>query len=278
MTQNPTTSWRKRAPGIALIVAAAIFSVVPLLSMLSASLAAPGSIPSGLTFTLHPHWSNFVSAWNIANITTLLKSSLLIVAGVVPIGVLISTMAAYAIYTLEVPFGKVFYTILLLTLTLPFELVIVPLWEQDKSFGLLGTKWALILPLIGLNMPFAVFWMSAHFKSVPKELVEASLVDGARPWRALRSIHIPLASSAIASLALLMFLSTWNQFLLPLVLIGKPNSGTMAEALQAFVTRYGTNDVLLNAGALEIMAPTIVVFIILQRHFVKALLQGAVKG
>jgi raffinose/stachyose/melibiose transport system permease protein len=269
---------RRRAPGIILIVAAMLYSVVPLLSMLSAALAPPGSFPAGLSWPAHPHWHNFAAAWSIANMTTLLKSSVLIVLGVVPAGVLISTMAAYAIVTLKIPLGRVFYTALLLTLVLPYELVVVPLYQQEQSMGILNTRWALVLPLIGLNMPFAVFWMRAHFITMPAQLSEAGSIDGAGSWRLFRSVHVPLAMPAIASLALLMFLSTWNQFLLALVLISNPNDRTMAGALQAFVTKYSTNEVLLNAGALLMMAPTIVVFLFLQRHFVKALLQGAVKG
>ncbi|MFI0776958.1 carbohydrate ABC transporter permease [Streptomyces sp. NPDC021212] len=274
----PTRTLRRRAPGLVLIAAAALYSLVPLLSMVSAALAPQGSLPSGLSWPSDPHWHNFVDAWNVANVTTLLKSSTVIVLGVVPVAIVISTMAAYAIAVLDIPLGRIFYTVLVLTLTLPYEIVIVPLYEQVRSMGLLGTQWALILPLIGMNMPFAVFWMRAHFVNVPRELSEAASVDGAGPWRALRHVHLPLARPAIASLALLMFLSTWNQFLLALVLIDDPNKRTMAGALQAFTTKYSTDQVLLNAGALLIMAPTIIVFLFLQRHFAKALLQGSVKG
>jgi raffinose/stachyose/melibiose transport system permease protein len=273
-----TMSLRRRAPGIILLVAAMLYSVVPLVSMLSAAVAAPGSFPAGLSWPAHPHWHNFVAAWSIANMTTLLKSSVLIVLGVVPVGVLISTMAAYAIVLLRIPLGRVFFTVLLLTLVLPYELVVVPLYQETQSLGILNTRWALILPLIGLNMPFAIFWMRAHFITMPPALSEAGSIDGAGPWRLFRSIHVPLARPAIASLGLLMFLSTWNQFLLALVLISNPNDRTMAGALQAFVTKYSTDEVLLNAGALLMMAPTILIFLLLQRQFVKALLQGAVKG
>lgn len=272
------TSLRRRAPGITLIVAAMLYSIVPLVSMFCAAVAAPGSFPAGLSWPAHPHWHNFAAAWDIANMTTLLKSSILIVAGVVPAGVLISTMAAYAIVLLRIPLGRVFFAVLLLTLVLPYELVVVPLYQQEQQMGILNTRWALILPLIGLNMPFAIFWMRAHFITMPPQLSEAGSIDGAGPWRIFRLIHVPLAKPAIASLALLMFLSTWNQFLLALVLISNPADRTMAGALQAFVTKYSTNEVLLNAGALLMMAPTIIVFLFLQRHFVKALLQGAVKG
>lgn len=271
-------SLQARMPGIVLIVVAGLYSVVPLISMFTAALAPQGTFPHGLSWPSSPQWHNFVDAFQVANITTLLQSSALIVLGVVPVAVLISTMAAYAITLLRIPFGGAFYLLLLLTLTLPFEVVIVPLYQEVKGMGLLDSQLGLILPLIGLNMPFAVFWMRAYFVNAPRELGEAAEVDGAGMWKAFWHIHLPLSRSSIASLVLLMFLSTWNQFLLPLVLINDPNKRTMAGALQAFQSRYSTDVVLLNAGALLLMAPTILVFLLLQRHFVQALLQGAVKG
>lgn len=269
---------RVNVPGAVLITAAAGFSVIPLLSMLSAALQPQGSIPVGLSFPVHPQWQNFVDAWSAANITTLLGSSVLIVLGVVPIAVIISTMAAYALTVLRIPLGKIFFGALLIGLTLPYESVITPLYQQLQAMGLLNNRIGLCLAMIGLNMPFSIYWMRAHFLTSPAELSEAAAVDGAGPLQAFRLIHLPLARSALASLAMLMFLSTWNQFLLVIVLIQDPNKGNMAGALLSFVGKYDTNLVLLNAGALLLMAPTIIVFLILQRHFVAALLQGATKG
>ncbi|WP_082575941.1 carbohydrate ABC transporter permease [Arthrobacter sp. Soil762] len=278
-TNRATSSkLRGKLPGILLIVAAAIFSIVPLISMLTAALAPQGSIPQGLSWPADPQWHNFIDAWNVANITVLLQSSILIVLGVVPISLLISTMAAYAIAILRIPLGKIFFLLLLLTLTLPYEITIVPLYQQVRELGLLDSQLGLILPLIGLNMPFAVFWMNAHFVTTPAELTEASSIDGASAWKSFLHIHLPLARPAISSLGLLMFLSTWNTFLLALVLVNDPNKRTMAGALQAFQSKYSTDIVLLNAGALLLMAPTIIVFLLLQKQFSAALLQGAVKG
>lgn len=272
------TTVRQSAPKAVLLGAAALFSVFPLLSMLSAALQPQGSAPAGISFPSSPQWHNFVDAWNVANITTLLKSSVILVFGVVPIAMLISAMAAYAIAQLRIPFGYAFFLTLLLGLTLPFEVVVVPLYYQMQELGLLNTQLGLILPLIGLNMPFAVFWMRTHFLSVPKDISESSAIDGAGPWKAFRYIQLPLAVPALASLGVLMFLSTWNQFLLAIVLIDDPNKRTMAGALQAFVGAHSTDVVLLNAGALMIMAPTILVFLIFQKYFVRAMLAGAVKG
>lgn len=278
MASTLSPAARRRLPGAALIIAAGLYSLVPLLSMLSAALAPQGTIPDGLSWPNDPQWHNFVDAWNVANVTTLLWSSTLIVLGVVPCAVIIATMAAYAIALLKIPLGKIFYLVLLLTLTLPYEIVIVPLYQQVRDLGLLDSRLGLILPLIGLNMPFAVFWMRAHFINTPEDLSEAAALDGASSWGSLRHIHLPLARPALASLGLLMFLSTWNTFLLALVLVNDPNKRTMAGALQAFQSRYSTDVVLLNAGALLLMAPTILVFLLLQGQFTKALLQGAVKG
>lgn len=269
---------RDTAPKTILLTLAALFSIFPLVSMLSAALQPQGSSPAGISFPTDPQWHNFVDAWNVANVTVLLKSSVIYVLGVVPIAVLISAMAGYALGQLSIPFGNVFFILLIFGLTLPFEVVVVPLYYQMQQFGMLNTYQGLILPLIGLNMPFAVFWMRTHFVSMPKDLTEASLIDGAGSWKNFRHIQLPLAVPAMASLGILMFLSTWNQFLLAIVLMDDPNKRTMAGALQGFVGAHSTDVVLLNAGALLIMAPTILVFIIFQKYFLRAMLSGAVKG
>lgn len=272
------TSVRARVPGLALLLAAMLFCIFPLVSMLSAALQPQGTIPRGLTWPSDPHWENFADAITAVNLGNLLFSSGIYVLGVVPLALLISTMAGYALAQLRIPGGKAFFVLLLVGLTLPAEVIVIPLYYQLQGMGLLGSYLALILPLIAINMPFAVFWMRAHFMNVPAELSEAASIDGAGPWSAFRRIHLPLSVPAISSLALLLFLSTWNQFLLAIVLVDDPEKRTAAIALQSFVGKYGSDLVLLNAGALVIMAPTIVVFLILQRQFAKALLQGSVKG
>ena len=269
---------RDATPKTTMLVLVALFSILPLLSMFSAALSPSGTVPSGLSFPTQPHWHNFVDAWNTANITALVRSSAILVIAVVPISILISAMAGYALGQLRLPFGNVFFFLLLFGLTLPFEAVVVPLYYEMQALGLLNSRLGLILPLIGLNMPFAVFWMRTHFQSVPHDLSEASAIDGASNWQSFLHVQLPLAVPAAASLAVLQFLGTWNQFLLAIVLIDDPNKRTMAGALQAFVGQHRTDVVLLNAGALLIMAPTILVFVIFQRYFVRAMLAGAVKG
>lgn len=267
-----------RTAGNVVLALTIIFSVLPFLSMLSAALQPQGSMPEGIQFTAHPQWSNFVDAWNMADTTPLLWSSTLLVIVVVPLVVLFSALGGYAFAQLKVPFGRLLYMLFIVGLTIPFETLVTPLYYEISGMGLLNTRLALMLPLIGLNLPFGIVWMRSCFEQMPRDLIEAASIDGAGHVRTFRSIQLPLALPAVSSLGILTFLATWNQFLLAVVLVNDPNKRTMAGALQAFVGQYQTDTVLLNAGALLIMAPTMLLFIILQRYFIRAMLAGSVKG
>ncbi|WP_395815011.1 carbohydrate ABC transporter permease [Devosia sp.] len=261
-----------------LIVILMALTLMPFLSMFTAALAPTGTYPQGLQWPANPQWVNFAKAFEVDKMDQLLLSSVLIVIGVVPASVLFATMAGYGLAKFDKGRGRWLYLVFVLGLTLPFEAVITPLYYEIKALGLLNTRFAVILPLIGLFMPFGVYWMRTHFVNVPKELSEAAQIDGASEWKQFWLVAVPIAKSAIMSLTILFFLWTWNQFLLPVVLIQDPLQRTMAGALGAFQGQWGTDIPLLCAGALLILAPTIAVFLIFQRQFVAALLQGAVKG
>jgi raffinose/stachyose/melibiose transport system permease protein len=253
-------------------------TLLPFASMFTTALHQSGTYPRGLDWPSHPHWGNFVKAFDVANMGTIFKSSVLIVVAVVPVSVAIATMAGFALGQVRMRGSQVVFLIFLLGLTLPFEGVVVPLYYEIRGLGLLNTRWAIALPLIGLFMPFAVFWMRAHFLNMPQELSEAASVDGANTWQLFWRIHVPLAGPAVSSLGILLTVWTWNQFLLAIVLVDDPTKRTMAGALGAFQGQWGTDIPLLSAGSLLILMPTIIVFVVFQRHFVSALLQGSLKG
>jgi len=261
-----------------ILVGLMVVTLMPFVTMFSAALAPSGTYPPGLQWPANPQWQNFVDAFEAAHMDQLLLSSTIIALGVVPISVLIGTMAGFGIAKLAPKGSTVVYLLFVLGLTLPFEGIITPLYYEVKTFGILNTKLAIILPLIGLYMPFSVYWMRAHFVNVPDEMGEAASIDGASAWQQFWLVQVPIARPAILSLAILQFLWTWNQFLLPIVLVEVPLERTMAGALGAFQGQWGTNIPLLCAGALIIIAPTVVLFVIFQKQFVAALLQGAVKG
>jgi raffinose/stachyose/melibiose transport system permease protein len=264
--------------GRAFLLAMMVFTVLPFLSIFTTALQPSGSLQTGLEWPSNPQWGNFVEAFDVANMTTLLKSSSLIVVMVVPLALLIATMAGFAIGLLGIPGARWLLLLFVFGLTLPFEGIVTPLYFLARDLGILNTRFAIALPLIGLFMPFGVFWMRAHFATIPSEISEAAQVDGAGTWHLFRRIHIPLARPPMASLGILLSIWTWNQFLLALVLVEDPEQRTMAGALGAFQGHYATDIPLLCAGTIVILLPSLIVFLLFQRHIIAALLQGSVKG
>ena len=264
--------------GRAFLVILMLFTILPFISIFLTALHPSGTVPRGFEWPAEPQWGNFVEAFKVANMTALLSSSLYIVIAVVPIALIISTMAAFAIGLLRIPGAKILFPLFVFGLTLPFGGIIVPLYYLERWMGIYNTRLAIVLPLIGLYMPFAVFWMRAHFISMPPEITEAARIDGASTWDLFRHIHLPLARAPLSSLGILMAVWTWNQFLLALVLVEDPTKRTMAGALGAFQGHYATNVPLLCAGTILILVPTLVVFVLFQRQIITALLQGSIKG
>ena len=264
--------------GRVLLIGLMIGTLLPFFSIFTTALYPSNTIPSGMGWPQDPQWGNFVEAFQVSNMMALLTSSTFIVVAVVPVALLISTMAAFAIGQLRIPGSGLLLVLFVFGLTLPFGGIIVPLYYLERFMGIYNTRLAIVLPLIGLYMPFAVFWMRAHFVGVAPEISEAAKVDGASTWQLFWGIHLPLARAPLASLGILMAVWTWNQFLLALVLVEDPAQRTMAGALGAFQGHYATNVPLLCAGTILILIPTLVVFVVFQRQIIAALLQGAVKG
>lgn len=264
--------------GQALLIILMIITILPFISIFLTALHPSNTIPNGFEWPADPQWGNFVEAFKVANMFELIKSSLFIVAVVVPISLVISTMAAFAIGVLGFRGSKFLLFLFIFGLTLPFGGIIVPLYYLERAIGIYNTRFAIVLPLIGLYMPFAVYWMRTHFVNMPVEISEAARVDGASTWDLFWRIHLPLAVPPISSLGILMSVWTWNQFLLALVLVEDPNKRTMAGALGAFQGHYATNVPLLCAGTIIILVPTLVLFVVFQKQIIAALLQGSVKG
>ena len=264
--------------GRALLLALMAFTILPFISIFVTALHPSGTVPRGLEWPADPQWSNFVQAFKNAKMSALLFSSTFIVLAVVPVSLIISTMAGFAIGLLRISNSRFLLFLFVFGLTLPFPGIIIPIYILERAMGINNTRLAIVLPLIALYMPFAVFWMRAHFVNMPAELSEAARVDGATTWDLFWRIHVPLARPPVTSLGILMSVWTWNQFLLALVLVEDPTRRTMAGALGAFQGQWATDVPLLSAGTILILIPTLVVFVIFQRQIIAALLQGSVKG
>jgi raffinose/stachyose/melibiose transport system permease protein len=174
--------------------------------------------------------------------------------------------------------SELLFYVFLLGLMIPTEAIIVPLYYDFRDIGLVDTYWALILPQIGTSVAFGTFWMRAYFRSVPRSLVEAARIDGASSWFTLWRVLLPLAKPAVLTMTVLLAMWTWNEFLLALVMVTDEGLRTAPLGLSFFQGRNTSNLTLLAAGAVIVATPVVVLYVFLQRHFIRGMLSGAVKG
>ncbi|GLH96748.1 carbohydrate ABC transporter permease [Phytohabitans aurantiacus] len=256
----------------------AVAVLLPFVSIVLAALHPSGSQISGLSLPESWTWSNFADAWRAANFSNLVMSSLIIAAGVVPLALVLATLAAYSLATLNPLGGRAISIGFVLGLTLPIELVVIPLYFDLRQLGLTNSYLGVILAETALFMPFGVYWMQTHFASIPGELLEAARVDGARSFTILARVLMPISWPAVTTLGLLYFMWSWNQFLLVIVLMQDPDMRTAPSGLGFFVGQYSTNIPLLSAASLIVIGPIVVLYLIFQRNFVSGITQGAIKG
>ncbi|WP_367129410.1 carbohydrate ABC transporter permease [Saccharothrix sp. HUAS TT1] len=261
-----TTGLRERVAGRLVLLVLVVVTLVPFADLLTTALHPPGTYPPGLTWPEDPHWSNFAAAFRTAGIGGALGSSALIALGVVPLTLALAAPAGYALGHLRFTGHRAVFGLFAVGLVLPLEAVVTPLYHQMRDLGLLDTRGGLVAALVAVHLPFAVFWLRAHFAGVPPELSDSARLDGAGPWQAFRRVHLPLARPATSSLAVLLTVWTWNHFLLAIVLVDDPARRTAAGALGAFQGRWGTDVPLLCAGALLLVAPLPVVLALLHRR------------
>jgi raffinose/stachyose/melibiose transport system permease protein len=221
---------------------------------------------------------SFSTAWSDGHFGTYLRSSALVAVTVVAISSVLSILAGYAFGLMRFRGEQVLFYMLLLGLMVPLEATIVPLYYDLRDLGLTDTYWALILPQAGVSVAFGTFWMRAFFRSVPRSLVEAARLDGASSWSTLWRVIFPLARPAVLTMVVLVFMWTWNEFLLALVMVSDEGLRTAPLGLAFFQGRNTTDFALLAAGAVIVATPVVLVYVFLQRHFIRGMLTGAVKG
>ncbi|MCX4555382.1 carbohydrate ABC transporter permease [Streptomyces phaeochromogenes] len=273
-----TATRQERWSGYALLTVMAIAVVIPFLSVFLASLQPAGTPVVGLTWPERWSWDNYEQAWSVAGFSDLIQHSLTIAVGVVPASLVLAALAGYALGTMKLPGGNAVAAFFIAGLTIPVELIVVPLYFDLRGLGLTNSYLGVILVEIALFMPFSVFWMRTHFQSTPPSLVEAARIDGASSATILLRILLPLARPSLMTLGLLVFMWSWNQFLLVLVLIQDTAKHTAPAGLGFFVGQNSTDIPTLAAGTIIVMLPILILFVIFQRSFIAGLLQGAMKG
>jgi raffinose/stachyose/melibiose transport system permease protein len=258
----------------------AFFSLValyPVFGVLVTALGPPGSA-SGFHLPSSLHFSNFSQAWTEGHFSSYLRSSAIVATSVVAVSTVLSILSGYAFGLMRFRGATVLFYVFLLGLMIPEEAMIVPLYYDLRSLGLTDTYWALILPQVALSVAFGTFWMRAFFVSTPRSLMEAARIDGASSWTTLWRVLVPFGRPAILTMMVLVFMWTWNEFLLALVMVTNESLRTAPLGLAFFQGQHTSDLTLLAAGAVIVATPVVLAYVFLQRHFIRGMLTGAVKG
>jgi raffinose/stachyose/melibiose transport system permease protein len=254
-----------------------LIALAPIVGILATALQNPSGGASFGSFD-GIHLGNFKTAWEDGHFGSYLKSSVIVAVSVVASAVLFSILSGYAFGLMRFRGSQALFYLFLFGLTIPIETVIVPLYYDLRDLSLTDTYWALILPQMGASVAFGTFWMRAFFRGVPRSLVEAARIDGASSWFTLWRVLLPLARPAVLTMTVLLFMWTWNEFLLALVMVSDEGLRTAPLGLSFFQGRNQSDLTLLAAGAVIVALPVVLVYVFLQRHFIRGMLSGAVKG
>ena len=262
------------------ILAAAIVTVFPFYWMLNTSLK-----PASEVFLSPP---TFVSRdWTIAAYTNLLVerpfaryflNSLVVSAGSTLLSVTLASLAAYGFTRFHIRGAGALIVFLLFTKMLPETLLIIPYFRLMSELGLINTYLALILAYSSFSLPFSVWMLIGFFRSIPREIDEAAIVDGASRLTSFFRIVLPLARPGLVAVALFTFLLSWNSYVWALVLTTDPNMFVLSVGIANMVGEYRVQWNELMAGAVIAAVPVMVLYALLERHLVSAITAGAVKG
>jgi raffinose/stachyose/melibiose transport system permease protein len=268
----------ERATGYTILTLASAIAVVPLLGVVVMALNSPDGVSDTPSLKQATHPGNFATVWQQAGFGASLRASTIIALATVAITVATSVPAGYAFATMKFRGRSLLFYLVLLGLLIPLEAMIIPLYFDLRPFGLTGNYWGVILPDTALSIAFGSFWMRAYFLSAPRTLIEAARIDGASPVTTLRAVLLPLARPQMLTLAVLVFVWTWNDFLLPLVMLSGSSIQTAPISLVYFQSQHVTNFTYLAGAAVITVVPVVVVYVVLQRSFARGMLSGAIKG
>jgi multiple sugar transport system permease protein len=256
----------------------ALVMIMPFAWMLLASFKDLGQI-----YKVPPNWipdpfvfQNYVNAWTSVPFDTGYINSAIVTVTVVVVNLLTCSMAAYAFARIEFPFRHTLFILFLATLMVPEQVTIIPLYIIIESVGLIDTLLSLIIPYALFNA-FGVFLLRQFIKSLPVDLEEAAIVDGANRWTIYWRIILPLIRPALAAFGIFTFLFQWNNFFRPLVFLNSIDNYTVPLAINFFRGQYATDFALLMAGSAISIVPVLIVYAIGQRQIIEGIATTGLK-
>lgn len=252
--------------------------IYPLLWMVSASLKTNKEIFSGLgLLPADPQWENYVRAWEQARIGQYFLNTVVITLSSVILVVVFTSMIGYVLGRYSFPGKRLIIGLFVATVFLPTGYTIIPVFEMVNRLQLADTLWGVILAQSGAAHVLYILLFAGYFSQLPRELEEAAIMDGAGFVRVFAQVLLPLATPIMATVVILQFIDSWNDFLLPLVLtLSRPDLRTLAVGMYAFRGEFYVDWSGMAAAASISLLPVILVFLFMQRYFVEGI-AGAVK-
>jgi raffinose/stachyose/melibiose transport system permease protein len=255
------------------------FVLIPLLATALGGLKTKGELRTN-PFGLPEHWlwSNYGEVLSTPHVWEMLGNSLNVGIITVLLTLAIAAPAAFAFAHLKFFGEQLLFNYLILGLTFPFATAILPLFLKIRDLNLLDTHWGIILPQVAFGLASSVLLMRNAFRQIPNELVEAALVDGASYVRIFWSIILPLSLPILSTVAIITFVTSWNNYLLPLVVLNSAHQYTWPLGLMEFQGLYSTDWPKILTYITVTIMPAIMVFLAAQKYIVAGLTAGAVKG
>ena len=252
-------------------------SVLPFLWLLSTSLKGaeelfafpPVLIPSVLV------WENYSGLWNAVPMTAYFMNSVIVTAVSVTGTLLFCSMAGFALARYRFKYRQVFLVMIIAAMMIPKEVIILPLFTMVLKLGLADSLAGVILPFIVDAM--GIFMMRQAFLSIPAEIEEAAIMDGASPFGLWWRVMVPMTKPMMATLAIFTFIAQWGDFLWPLVVLKSPEQFTLQVGLSYLTGTFVDNFRYVAAGGIISIIPVVIVFMVMQRYFERGLFSGSGK-
>ena len=271
----------KRTPSLLTIAFLVLITAYPLFWMIINSLKGKSDFLDNPSYALPETWvwENYTKAWEVGNLSTTITNSIIVTIPSLLLIVILGTAAGFA---LEVMVFKGRNKILLYVLAgvmIPGQMVILPLFTTFYSIGLVGSLWPLIIIYTAHGIPLTTFMMATYFRAIPREVFEASTLDGASILRSFFSIGFPMVRNAVVTVAIVQFFLIWNDLLIALIFAGQRKLNTIQVGLLNFSGEYGAIDYgPLFAAICITVGGILVIYMFLNQQIMKGLSAGAVKG
>jgi N-acetylglucosamine transport system permease protein len=254
-----------------------IIVIVPFLWVVLSSFKTTKEILAS-PFSLPAHWQldNYAHAWTDAGIRQFFLNTVIVVGAALVLVMLLGSMCAYVLARFTFPGSRSIYYLMLAGLTFPIFLAIVPLFFILKNLGLINTLPGLIMVYVAFALPFTVFFLYAFFRTLPDDVYEAALIDGAGEWRTFFRIMLPMARPGMAAVAIFNFLGLWNQFLLPVALNTDQSKYVLTQGMASFASQagYAVDFGALFAAVVITVVPVLIVYVIFQRRLEGSVSRG----